>query len=358
MKARLAKKGAPSKEIRRLISDFNDWIDTASAEDKIRYARDYHSVEELRNAYANATGNVIDVNSADNIEKGQYFDDAKIEGLNVSNEIPDGFDIDLDPNAGQIADKPYSKDVTDPTMQQTVPEPIFTLDPTTGNPSQGQEQPQSGGQQNTDSGQHYSDPTQPQAEAVNPLHNPEMTELGEKEKKIAATQMVDMILGLYESAHHWVKPAVKIKDKKLIELEAKGIIDPTDTLPIDEAGTQVTARQLVAQTNQSIEIALTPDPTFNGKVREPMIREFTKRGLGVTDLQYILIMFGQDIAMKGSMVYGLKKGMNQILDIYKDKQKERKESINAMNVKTVEPDSISMGAKQPEEEILETEPAY
>jgi hypothetical protein len=240
-------------------------------------------------------------------------------------------------------------------MQQTVPEPIFTLDPTTGQPvNQGSEQ----GTQ-TEHPHLHADPTQPQAEAANPLHNPEMTDLGEKEKKIAATQMVDMVLGLYESAHHWVKPLVKIKDKKLIELESKGLIDPSDTLPVDEAGTQVTARQLVSQTNQSIDIALTPDPTFSGKVREPMIREFTKRGWGVTDMQYILIMFGQDIAMKGSMVYGLKKGMNQIIDIYKEKQKDRKDSIEAMNVKSVEPDSISMGAKQQAEtEILETEPAY
>ena len=48
MRIRLAKKGAPSKQTRQLISDFNDWLDNASEADKSRYGKDYSTIEEIR----------------------------------------------------------------------------------------------------------------------------------------------------------------------------------------------------------------------------------------------------------------------------------------------------------------------
>lgn len=348
MKVRLAKRGAPSKDGRMLIAEFNDWLDTANDSDKIKYGKDYSTIEEIRDAYSQATGKTVNVNSADNISDSEYFETVKPEAISVSNDIPDAFDFD--PNAGALNEKPYAKDITDPNMQQTVGEPIFSTEPIQNvNPDQPQpsDQPQSNGG--------FSSATPPPPEdPMSNLSNPQMNELDDKAKKIAATQMADMCIDLYANLHQWVKPLVKIKDKKLIELEAKGLIDPTDTVPVDADGTRVTARELVASTNDAIDNVLTPDPTLSGKIREPLIREFTKRGIGLTDMQYILITVGQDVATKGAMVFGLKKNMNSILEIYKEQKREKTE-FQKTQVKQVEPDSIKQNVQEP---LMETEPVY
>ena len=343
MKVRLAKKGAPSKDVRSLISKFNDWLDEASEADRLKYGRDYTSVEEIRDAYTEATGNTIELNSADNIPNGEYFETVSPESISVSSDIPDAFDFD--PNASALNEKPYIKDVVDPTMSQTVGEPIFSTEPMP-----------SGMEQSSDPS--ASIPNQQQPNLSNPsmsgmpedpmsnLSNPQMNEMDDKSKRIAATQMVDLVLDVYANAHQWIKPLAKVKEKKIVELEAKGLIDPTDTLQVDYDGTQITARELVSSTNESIEDILTPDPTFNGKVREPMIREFSKRGWGLTDMQYILMMFGQDVATKGAMIMSVRKNMSSILDIYKDKQKERKQAESRQPVTQVEPDSIKQNVEE------------
>lgn len=354
MRIRLAKKGAPSKEARKLIADFNDYLDNAPDSEKAIYGRDYSSIEEIRDAYAQATGNrPVDIKTSDEIPKDNFYDDAKVENIDstssfkVSNEIPDGFDFD--PNTSALTEKPYAKEIIDPTMRQTVGEPIFSTEPISiPTPEQQASQAQSG-----------SATSNPSSESASPdpmasMSNPAMNELGEKEKKIAASQMVDMILGLYENVHQWAKPLAKVKETKIIELEKKGLIDPTDTLQVDHDGTKITARELVYSTNQAIDEILTPDPTFNGKVREPMIREFSKRGWGLTDMQYILIAFGQDIATKGAMIVGVRKNMNSILDIYKEQQKERK-SFEREKVNSVEADSITSNVQEP---VMEAEPVY
>lgn len=355
MKARLAKKGAPSKEVRMLLANFNDWIDNASAEDKIRFGIDYSSVEDIRDAYAQATGSKVDIKTADSFEKGDYFDEAKVESFKVNDSIPepDGFDFNFDPNAQQVSEKPYAKDVTDPNMHETIGEPIFSTERTQpvaegGSP----EQPQADAP--TENG--FSSETQAPQDPMAGISNPAMNDLDDKSKKVAATQFVDLVLGLYDNLHQWVKPALKVKEKKIIELEAKGLIDPTDTLQVDEHGTQITARQLVHSTNESIDDALTPDPSFNGKVREPMIREFSKRGWGLTDMQYIAMMFAQDAATKGAMIVGARRQMNSILEIYKEKQAERKSYENE-NVTRVEPDSIRMETQEAQP-VTEAEQVY
>lgn len=350
MKVRLAKRGAPSKDGRMLIADFNDWLDNASDSDKIKYGKDYSSIEEIRDAYSQATGKTVNVNSADNISEGEYFETVKPESINVSNEIPDAFDFD--PNAANVIEREYNKERIDPTMQDVIGEPIFSTDPVT--PSN-EGQPQSGYSDQIPNNGGFSATPPPVEDPMGNLSNPQMNEMDDKAKRIASTQMVDLFLDLYANAHQWVKPMARIKEKKIIELEAKGLIDATDTLQVDQDGTRITARELVSSTNESIDNILTPDPTFNGKVREPMIREFSKRGWGLTDMQYILMMFGQDIATKGAMIVGVRKNMNSILDIYKEQKKERTE-FERSQVKTVEPDSIKQNVDP--EPVMETEQVY
>lgn len=357
MRIRLAKKGAPSKETRKLISEFNDWLDNASEEQKLKYGKDYSNVDEIQNAYTEATGNKYDgFKSSESMSENDFFEEAnadieKTDTFKVSNEIPDGFDFD--PNISPLTEKPYAKEIIDPTMQQTVGEPLFSTEPISiPNPEQPSAQPQSTSGASTSSASDVETP--PNTDSLAGISNPAMNELGEKEKRIAASQTVDMVLAFYENAHQWVKGIAKVNETKIIELERKGLIDPTDTLPVDHDGTKITARELVHGTNQAIDEVLTPDPTFSGKVREPMIREFSKRGWALTDMQYIMIAFGQDIATKTAMIVGVRKNMSSILDIYKEQQKERK-SFEREKVNSVEPDSIASNVQEP---VMETESVY
>ena len=150
----------------------------------------------------------------------------------------------------------------------------------------------------------------------NPFDNPNsaMNDLDNKDKKIACESLVDTVLDAYEQAHRYAQYIVKVDEESLMERQAQGKLDLSMQIPVTETGDTMSVAEFVAQYNEQSANALEYDKDFGYKVRPAMIRVFMKRGWGMTDEQFLLYMFGKDIAIKVGIMYQLKKTINGTLD--------------------------------------------
>lgn len=167
--------------------------------------------------------------------------------------------------------------------------------------------------------------------------NPAMNELDDKEKRIACESLVDTCLDIYEQAHRYAQYVIKVDEETLMKKQAEGKIDLSMQIPVAENGETMSVGEFVAQYNEQSANAIKYDKEFGYKVRPAMIRVFMKRGWGMTDEQYILLMFGKDITIKFGMMYSLKKTINSTLDtLEKAYQRNNRGGANSSNVDVYE----------------------
>lgn len=148
--------------------------------------------------------------------------------------------------------------------------------------------------------------------------NPALNELDNKEKKYATEQMVDTVLDGYERLTALGNNIVQVKEAKLKRMYAEGEINPNIQIPIDGQGNTVSVDEFVKEFNSQTEEAIKTTPEFKETVRPAMIRVFEKRGIGMTDEQYLMYHFGVDLATKGITIFALRRQMSSIFDMLKE----------------------------------------
>lgn len=372
---KLNKVGRATKQAEDLLRKMNNHLDSLSEADAYRFNRQtYASVEELETAWAEMQSLPTDESSNSGVNgksshsepKGaDSVEDAKIESVSdepMDSEIPESFDFD--PNIGDTIKRGYNDEVINTGATETIGEPIFSAETTDINNPNTAEQPQGNFGQ--------PQPQQQQAQPQNnqggsipkektPPVNPALNDADPKTKRIAAEQLVDTVLNVYDAMHGWAQPIAKIKPKRLNDLERKGLIDRDDTATND-GGQPIGLRELMNAVNSGIEEVLTPDPTFHAKVREPMIREFSKRGLGLTDVQQIAIAFGVDIGGKAVGIIQIRKKFNSALDelveLKRQQIAEMKEHARSQKVTQANVDSIQQTAPPRNEDVVDSNEAY
>jgi hypothetical protein len=144
--------------------------------------------------------------------------------------------------------------------------------------------------------------------------NPAMNDLDNKDKKIACESLVDTVLDGYEQAHKYAQYIVKVDEETLLQKQTEGKLDLSMQVPVTETGETMSVGEFVAQYNEQSANALQYDKEFGYKVRPAMIRVFMKRGWGMTDEQFLMYMFGKDIAIKVGIMFQLKKTINGTLE--------------------------------------------
>lgn len=183
-------------------------------------------------------------------------------------------------------------------------------------------------------------------EDLGEIRNPKMEELDDKDKKLAAKQLVQTVLDGYEMLHELGKAFVKYPEEKLQEKIIKKEIDPTMEIPLDEQGTTTNPVEFFQNFNEQAEEAISYDPEFGEKVRPAMERVFAKKGWGMTDEQYLLVAFGKDIAWKSVQIMTLKKTAKGIMNTFEELQKEKIAAMRqqaraeARQAPPVQPDAI------------------
>jgi hypothetical protein len=164
--------------------------------------------------------------------------------------------------------------------------------------------------------------------------NPAMNDLDNKDKKIACESLVDTVLDAYEQAHKYAQYVVKVDEETLMQKQAQGKIDLSMQIPVTETGDTMSVAEFVAQYNEQSANALQYDKEFGYKVRPAMIRVFMKRGWGMTDEQFLMYMFGKDIAVKVGIMYQLKKTINGTLDTLEKAYKRQNPSSTGRGTPT------------------------
>jgi len=182
--------------------------------------------------------------------------------------------------------------------------------------------------------------------------NPALNDLDNKDKKIACESLVDTCLDAYEQLHKYAQYVVKVDEDELMQKQASGKIDLNEIIPVTENGDTMSVGEFIGQYNQQSADALKYDKEFGYKVRPAMVRVFMKKGWGMSDEQYLLYMFGKDIAVKVGIMYSLKKTINSTLStLEKAHKRKQQESKGYTQVFEEEKPSVVMD----DEPILQTE---
>ena len=211
-----------------------------------------------------------------------------------------------------LGDAPVIRDYATPKIEETQTTPL--AEPTfhqksfdeIKNEQTPPQQPQSSQGQPAQQGSPFSEPIQ--------TVNPAMNQLDDKEKRLATEQMADALLDTYDTVCMIGGSVAKVKEQKVAEMIADGKIDGGRRIPVDEHGNTVNVMEFIQGFNEQIVEAVKPDPAFRKSVREPLIRVLAKRGMGMTDEQYLGFAVVKDLGVKTFTIIGMRKGINDILN--------------------------------------------
>lgn len=255
------------------------------------------------------------------------------ESINKPNmsEIPNNFS----PLAKPTVERSYNQSGVQQNAEP-IPEPNFN-GPASGNDNVVNNQ--------SGSSDGYSNP-QPASQEPTAFQNvaeESVNGLDDKEKKFASKQLVNAALDAYEMLHTVATNFVIVDEAKLNQKIIQGELDPTITFPVDDQGTRMNAIEFFQNSNESAKEALAYDPEFGEKVRPAMERLFMKKGIGLKDEHFLMYMFGKDIAMKGSMMIGLRKSNNMMMGMFAEMKQmaAMNQSQEEENISRVQPDNIT-----------------
>jgi hypothetical protein len=188
--------------------------------------------------------------------------------------------------------------------------------------------------------------------------NPHMEPLDNKDTRLAASAMVDAVLDGYaminKLASNYVKPPID----KVQNLMRTGDIDPSLTIPIN--GRELGVLEYLNAYGEELGNVFTVDEEFRGKVRPPMIREFMKRNIGMTDLQQIGFYFISDAGTKVALGYNIIKQNNvliqSLIDVSQGRAPQPTPQASSVNYEPTEPVEPTRKKSTPTKEREYVEP--
>ena len=146
--------------------------------------------------------------------------------------------------------------------------------------------------------------------------NPEMRNIPKKETEMAASHMATLILQGYEWMHELGNKGLTVSEKKLNKLQSQGEINLNAMIDYD-FGMKMRAGEFFKEYNQQVGSILKVSDEFKEEVRPVLERVLAKRGVGMTDEQLLMFMFGKDIAAKSLMFFQQKAQLNFMIETIK-----------------------------------------
>ena len=224
-------------------------------------------------------------------------------------EIGTDIGADYDPMGAPINEKPYTKPnvkINPKDLQGDIPEPTFQAP--------------------------LIDLDKPPLEQVPPTpkkerepFNKEMNELPKKEKEMAAHHVANMILQVYEGLNHLANQGMVFNEKKLNKLQQEGEVDFSIRIPLNyKSNETITAAEFIDDFNSQRKNALKVTQEFKDEVTPILERVLRKRGVGMTDEQMLVFLFGKDIALKGQEFLVARQQMGDIIGMLKEQTLEMK----------------------------------
>jgi hypothetical protein len=147
--------------------------------------------------------------------------------------------------------------------------------------------------------------------------NQELNELSDPEKKKAAEQAAQFAMSLYKGLHLWGNSMIRISDRKINKLQSAGDIDLNVGVPYGNLGF-VRLGEFISEYNSQAGEVLQVSQEFEENVLPPLTRVLAKKGMGMTDENYLAFMFGQDMISKGMTVMSMRRTTKDILAFAKE----------------------------------------
>lgn len=311
---RYVKRGRPTKDLKSKIDRANQIILSLDDSKKQRY-------------------NDLIINNEQELDSLLNELDAPPQITNIKTNTMAEIDFDFSPLEAPVKERSYNKQQVSNDVSD-IPEPNFDFTPT---PQQQTATSNSQTQQQA-STSYSSDPepsyTAPLGEGPN--------EMDDKSKKQAASQLADTLLDAYKMAHQFAGNFAKVDQAKIIEKVSTGELDPTIKIPVDENGTETGPVEFFEIQNEQIEETFQYDPEFGKRVKPAMVRVFEKRGIGLSDEQFLMVEFGKDIAIKTALLIGMKKQQKMMLNMFITMSQQKQSGMEHDGpVSSVAPDHIT-----------------
>jgi len=180
--------------------------------------------------------------------------------------------------------------------------------------------------------------------------NPEMKNLGKKDTEMAAGHMAKLILQGYEWMHDLANKGLQVSEKKLNKLQADGEINLNAMIDYDY-GKKIRAGDFFMEYNQQVKNVLQVSQEFKDEVTPILEKVLAKRGIGMTDEQMLMFLFGKDIAAKSMIFFQQKSQMNMMIAAIK----EATTSMYAQAAPPPPPPPPSQPTTTPKEEVVMTD---
>jgi hypothetical protein len=142
--------------------------------------------------------------------------------------------------------------------------------------------------------------------------NPELKNLSKKETEMASAQMCKLILSGYDWVLDLANKNLQVSEKKLNKLQAEGTINLNAMIDYDY-GKKVRAGEFFQLYNQQVQGLLKVSDEFKEEVTPVMERVLAKRGIGLTDEQTLMYVWGKELATQGIRFFQQKSQMNYML---------------------------------------------
>ena len=150
--------------------------------------------------------------------------------------------------------------------------------------------------------------------------NGEMNDLSKKEKNLAAANMAMAVIAGYEWAHQFPKKWIQISDKTVLQLQKKNEIS-LNTIVDYNNGQPLTVRGAIKEYNDLDDNAFSVSDEFKEEVTPVLTRVLEKRGVGMTDENLLLYLFGKDLATKLIALNGMVAKRNEFVEVLKSRSK-------------------------------------
>jgi hypothetical protein len=238
---------------------------------------------------------------------------------------------DFNPLDEAVSEKEYTKHnvrVDPKDFQTDIPEPSFIPPPMMGGLT----------------AEEKNAPKKPQEP-----FNPKMNDMSKKDKHDSAEKVADMIMTGYKWANNFVDERLLFNEKKLMKLQADGEVDLSIQIPFTPT-TTLTGEELIQEFNDQTRGTIVVTQEFEDEVKPVLTRVLEKRGVGMSDEQYLIYLFGKDIAMKGFM-------FSQQLSVKKDMLNMLKEATQAMRGNFVAQPQPQTYTAQPQPQTQSAPPA-
>jgi hypothetical protein len=208
-------------------------------------------------------------------------------------EIIDSFNPLDEPVIEKAYTRPNVK-VTAKDLAGEIPEPSFTPPPMT---------------QPMDESQKNNAPQEP--------FNPQMKEMPKKDKMDAAEKLAKMMLGGYKILNKFVDDSLQFNERKLAKLEREGTIDLNAEIPLSPS-VVVSAREFVEDYNSQTRGTIYVSQEFEDETMPVLTRVLAKRGVGMTDEQFLMYALAKDAIGKGFLVSQSLSVKKEILETLKE----------------------------------------